>query len=147
MSPIARIVVGYDGTDTAGRAAAEAAALARATGAELHVVRVVDDDRLRQGMISSGAQQQLQLDAEEEIQRLLTSGGSGLTQVVADSVVTTKVVAGSPAPRLIEYAEQVDADLIVVGNRRVQGIERVLGSVAIAVLRHAPCSVYVAHTS
>jgi len=47
---------------------------------------------------------------------------------------------------MIDYAIEVDADLIVVGNRRVQGIERLLGSVAIELLRHAPCSVHVAHT-
>jgi hypothetical protein len=42
---------------------------------------------------------------------------------------------------LLEVAEQVKADLIVVGNVRMQGLGRVLGSVGNEVLRSAPCSV------
>jgi len=41
-----RIVVGYHEGETAAAAAAEAAAPARATGAELHIVNVVDNDRI-----------------------------------------------------------------------------------------------------
>ena len=36
--------------------------------------------------------------------------------------------------------------MIVVGNKRVQGLARVLGSVASAVAQHAPCDVYIAKT-
>ncbi|MCP3973298.1 MAG: universal stress protein, partial [bacterium] len=40
-----------------------------------------------------------------------------------------------------------NARMIVVGNRRVQGIARVLGSVASDVAKRAPCSVLIAHTT
>jgi nucleotide-binding universal stress UspA family protein len=36
--------------------------------------------------------------------------------------------------------------MIVVGNRRMQGIGRVLGSVANSVAHNAPCDVYIAKT-
>ena len=39
-----------------------------------------------------------------------------------------------------------DADVIVVGNKRVQGVSRILGSIARYVAAHAPCDVYIAHT-
>src|SRR5690606_28369663 len=40
-----------------------------------------------------------------------------------------------------------DASLIVVGNKRVQGVAgRVLGSIARDVAAHASCDVYIAHT-
>ena len=39
-----------------------------------------------------------------------------------------------------------EAELIVVGNRRTQGIGRVLGSVAVSVAAHAPCDVYIVKT-
>jgi nucleotide-binding universal stress UspA family protein len=48
---------------------------------------------------------------------------------------------------LCEEAERLDARTIVVGNRRVQGISRVLGSVASDVTRQAPCAVLIANTS
>ena len=53
---------------------------------------------------------------------------------------------GKPADALVRYAETIDADLIVVGNKRVQGLSRLLGSVAHDVTAQAHCDVYVAHT-
>lgn len=142
-----KIVVGYDGSETAARAAVEAAALSEATGAELHFVNVVDDDRVRQGMITTEEQDRLTQQAAAMTQEFLSAqeGGPGGRPFAVNTI--TKIVSGPPAPLLVEYAADIDADLIVVGNRRVQGIERVLGSVAVAVLRHASCSVYVAHTA
>lgn len=40
----------------------------------------------------------------------------------------------------------MEARIIVVGNRRMRSIGRVLGSVAISVAHHAPCDVYIANT-
>ena len=40
----------------------------------------------------------------------------------------------------------MDARMIVVGNRRMHGIGRVLGSVANSVAHNAPCDVYIANT-
>lgn len=142
-----KIVIGYDGTDTAARAAQEAAALGQATGAELHFVTVLDNERLRQGMITTEEHEQAKQAAEGTIQLLLSSIETRAADRRTEVVVVTEVISGSPATSLVEYAEAVNADLIVVGNRRVQGIGRALGSVAIAVLRHTPCSVYVAHTA
>ncbi len=51
---------------------------------------------------------------------------------------------GDPAEQLLKAAEQVDADLIVVGSRGLSTLPRlVLGSVARKVLLHAPQSVMV----
>ena len=35
----------------------------------------------------------------------------------------------------------------IVGNRRVQGVSRILGSVAMDVARAAPCNVLIVHTT
>jgi nucleotide-binding universal stress UspA family protein len=51
-----------------------------------------------------------------------------------------------PADALCAEAERLGASIIVVGNKRVQGMARVLGSVAAEVARHAPCHVFIAHT-
>src|SRR5699024_3129350 len=47
---------------------------------------------------------------------------------------------------LLEEAKRLDASLIVVGNRNMQGIKRVLGSVANTVSHNAPCDVYIVKT-
>ena len=40
----------------------------------------------------------------------------------------------------------IDAELIVVGNRRMQGVQRLLGAVANDVVHHADCDVLVVKT-
>jgi nucleotide-binding universal stress UspA family protein len=52
------------------------------------------------------------------------------------------LVDGNPAPRILECATSLPADLIVVGTHGLGGVERfLLGSVAERVLRKAPCPV------
>jgi nucleotide-binding universal stress UspA family protein len=54
---------------------------------------------------------------------------------------------GDPADAIIDAAEEEGADLIVVGNRGMQGAKRfLLGSVPNRVAHHAPCSVLIVHT-
>lgn len=53
-----------------------------------------------------------------------------------------RVVVGSPAPAILEYAAELDAELVVVGARGRTGLARVvLGSVAEEVVRSAHVSV------
>ncbi|MGO4435355.1 universal stress protein, partial [Paenarthrobacter sp. RAF9] len=60
--------------------------------------------------------------------------------------VTYSAARGKPGEALVKEAEMQDARLIVVGNRRMQGLGRVLGSVANTVAHTAPCDVYIAKT-
>ncbi len=50
----------------------------------------------------------------------------------------------SPADLIVDKAEKIKADLIIMGTRGKKGMDRFLtGSVAAAVAGHAPCSVLV----
>lgn len=143
-----KIIVGYDGSDTARLAVDEAAALARATSAELHVVNVADGGSARTSMIGASDQETAEEHAHKTTDDLLATSlaAGGLAESVDGIFTHNAVLSGPAAGRILDYASSIDADLIVVGNRRVHGIERLLGSVAIEIVRHAPCSVYVAHT-
>lgn len=58
--------------------------------------------------------------------------------------ITTDVLFGSPESRIVETAENMSADIIVVGSHGYNSWERLLlGSVSDAVIHHAPCSVLV----
>ena len=60
------------------------------------------------------------------------------------SNVDTNVRAGAPADQIIRTADELEADLIVLGGRGKGAVEAiVLGSVAYSVLHHAPCPVLV----
>ncbi len=58
--------------------------------------------------------------------------------------VCSKVMEGDAAARIAEIATAIHADLIVMPSHGYHGVKRFfLGSVAEAVLRHAPCEVLV----
>lgn len=53
----------------------------------------------------------------------------------------TKVVDGMVAEAILEQAQTIDADLIVIGSHGVSGVQALLGSTADKVLHHALCDV------
>ena len=51
---------------------------------------------------------------------------------------------GRAYDQIVRFAEEKDADMIMIGHRGLSGVERFfIGSVAEKVVTHAPCSVYV----
>ena len=56
------------------------------------------------------------------------------------------VLIDDPATALCNEARSLDASVIVVGNKRTQGVTRFLGSVAGGVVKSAPCAVHIVHT-
>lgn len=134
------IVVGVDGSGTAKRAAESARDLAAALGASLHVVSAFDSDRAE--VLSRGSEQWIVSDADAA-ERVARAVAESLGR---DAKVTYAGVRGRPADALIKEALRTKARIIVVGNRRMQGIGRVLGSVANSVAHNAPCDVYIANT-
>ncbi|MBD0862864.1 universal stress protein [Gordonia sp. zg691] len=138
-----RIVVGVDGSPEATRAAERAAELAHGLGAELHVVCAYEHlevERLRQG--SEVLVRSTEADAEEKA----VGVAKELQARHQTLVLAPYAVEGKPGEVLVRVAEEHDADIIVVGNKRVQGLARVLGSIARDVASRAHCDVFVAHT-
>jgi nucleotide-binding universal stress UspA family protein len=135
------VVVGVDGSETALAAAKEAADLARRLEAQLHLVMAIK--RRGQQIVQGGGESWTVNDfaaAEQKLQAI-----AGVLQ--AGSPPQCSVIEADPAKAIVAEAERVDASIIVVGNRRVHGPTRVLGAVAVDVVRHAPCAVYIAKTT
>ena len=138
-----RIVVGTDGSETAGEAVRQAAELARALGSELVIVHGVKVHAALAGM-HSGVPPDIE-GAREEGEEILR-GAAGA--VGSDVRVRTVVREGDPGDAIIKQAEEDGADLIVVGNRGMRGAKRfVLGSVPNHISHHAPCNVLIVHTT
>ena len=121
-------------------AARTAADPAQATGATVHFVTAV----------VSGQLNVIQVGSDRFVTDNVESARKGLQRFVdslgASVPYTVQAVEESPAKALITVAELHDADLIVVGNVRMQGIGRVLGSVGNDVAHTAPCSVLIVKT-
>ncbi len=58
--------------------------------------------------------------------------------------MSINVFFGNPYNEIEDFAEKVDASMIMIGHRGLSNLERFfLGSVAAKVVAHSPCSVYV----
>jgi nucleotide-binding universal stress UspA family protein len=137
MNPI---VVGVDGSVTAKAAAKRAAEVANALGAPLHIVMAVSATTGRKVSGGSDSWHVDSIGVADEVATAL-AGELGVAEV------THAVVVAGPAEALCDEAARLDAEMIVVGNKRVQGAARVLGSIAGSVARQAPCDVLIVHTT
>lgn len=134
------IVVGTDGSETAQRAVSEAIRLAAALGSGLHVVSAYEPLR---GARASGAKVGTVLP-DTKVQAVVEEAAAGARVRGVD--VRTHTVTGDPGDALLEVAGQEKAELIVVGNRGMHGVTRVLGSVPNKVSHRARCSVLIVST-
>lgn len=147
-----QIVVGTDGSETAGIAVQRATALAALTGATLHIVNAyrslsvstaalaatsgvtpVDIDAINRSVVA---------DSRDKCEHAATEARrQGVNVELHD-------VPADPADALVSVAQDVGADLLVVGNRGMSGARRfVLGSVPNKVSHHAPCSLLIVDTT
>lgn len=138
------VVVGADGSPTAAEAVRQAIELVKLTGGRLHVVTAYKPQQL--GSPAKDIDQYLKsLGSHHVADSLLTNLAS---QGRAAGVgVETHPMTGAPADAICEVAAEVKADLIVVGNKGMSGVRRVLGSVPNSVAHQAPCAVLIAFTS
>jgi nucleotide-binding universal stress UspA family protein len=130
------IVVGTDGSDSAGRAVQEAARIALALGAELHLVYAFEP--MVGAHISgapTGAAAIWQPLPDHEVETVLGSAAVLVRQEGLE--VRTHSSEANPADALIEVADQIDAQMIVVGSRGMHGIRRFVQSSVPNALSHA----------
>lgn len=93
---------------------------------------------------------QLEKSARENADRVLTETTDTLKSFFDgnDVQISAEVLFGSPDRRIVEKAEEMHPDLIVVGSHSHSRWERLLiGSVSNSVVHHAPCSVLVVRTA
>jgi nucleotide-binding universal stress UspA family protein len=133
------IVVGADGSPTARQAVLAAADLAQMSKGTLHIVTSHDPE---QGPMRSehGGYVDPALPADQLLESLAgVAKERGLEAALHPS-------SADPVDALVGVAEEVGADLIVVGNKGMKGVRRVLGSIPNSVAHGAPCSVLIVDT-
>ena len=144
-----RIVVGTDGSDTAGEAVDQAVDLARLTGATLGIVSAfqpVPKRRIQDEQEGAPPDIAHEIGPREDVNLVLDAAAAKAR--AAGVEVQTHPIEGDAADAVLNVAEEVKADLIVVGNKGMTGAKRfLLGSVPNRISHHAPCSVLIVRTT
>jgi nucleotide-binding universal stress UspA family protein len=134
------IVVGTDGSPTATLAVRRAAQLARDGGTQLHIVTAIPDVSLSEPLASSARVDVVDLGPVADSVLIRAE-----REVAGDDLeIVRHVESGDPAHVILDVAQAIDAELIVVGARGLTGFQRfLLGSVSAKLSHYADRSVLV----
>jgi nucleotide-binding universal stress UspA family protein len=143
-----RIVAGTDGSPTATEAVRRAIRLASLAGVSLDIVSAyqpVPRSRLREAEQGAPDDVRHEIGPRQDVDVFLNAASREASEAGVEA--ETHARDGDPAAVLIDVAEEVGADLIVVGSVGMTGAKRfLLGSVPNRVAHHAACDVYVVRT-
>lgn len=136
-----KIIVAIDGSDHAGKAVQTAFEMATVHSAELHMVHVatfpaaVVDVDPADTLIPNGT---LQLNGTRILQQAKSSFGEEHNVKIIEHV---ELCEDSPAKRILALADDLSADLIVVGSIGHSDLSGLLmGSVSHKLCNHAKCA-------
>ncbi len=141
MISIRSILVPLDLSEYAAHALPYARELATTFGATLHLLHVVDTQ-----WVAGAGGTAFPEYGDNLMQRFEDDGLKALTQVAAslpqEVPVTTAVRIGPPHVQVVQYARELDVDLIVIATHGRSGLRHALiGSVAEKIVQMAPCPV------
>jgi nucleotide-binding universal stress UspA family protein len=138
-----RILIATDGSDKSRKAAEEGVELAKALGAEIIALNVVNE------VVIASAVRQLGSDKKEVEDKLMAAGKKAvdaIQKMAADQGVKVDAIVrtGAPANVVIDMAAANNADLIIMGSHGESGASKLLiGSVVQKVLYWATIPVLV----
>jgi universal stress protein A len=136
---VKKVLAPLDFSEHSAEALRNAWELTRDVNGELHIVHVVGQHfTIIEGSRELARENAMEEQAEEELTRLKKD------ELGDSDKVTTAVLLGPPAAKLVEYAKQNDVDLIVLPAFGHSGSEYALiGGVTEKLVRNSPCSVLV----
>lgn len=137
-----KILLAYDGSQAGHEALRQGSDLAVTCQANVFLLAVLAPEF---GMILAGAVAPFDLPdlPWDEVQRVLMEGAKELHN--AGLSVETRLVTGNPAEKIGDVAQEIGADLVVVGHRDQSPLARWWkGSTGASLLAHAPCSLLIA---
>ena len=148
MSEYKVVVVGTDGSESSFRAVDRAAAIAAESNAKLIVATAyLPEEELRSGEPDQPKGEQYRTEGNAPVYGMLREAADRARAAGATDI-EEKALSGAPVEVLVKLVDDVDADLLVVGNVGVKSIAgRLLGSVPRAVRRRANTEVMVVETA
>ncbi|MES3517017.1 MAG: universal stress protein [Natronomonas sp.] len=125
-----RILLPTDGSEAGNKAVSEAIELATAHGATIHALFVVNESPYAPELIDADVGSRLRTVGEEVLGEIRDRAAE------AEIEIETEIREGTPAREIIDCAEDIGADVIVMGTHGRSGLDRyILGSVTERVVR------------
>lgn len=141
MNALQTVVVGTDGSASSLRAVDRAAQIASGLGARLIVATayIPSPNRSASDSYRESGDARVYATLREAKERAESAGAPKVEE---------RAVVGAPAEALVKLADDVSADLLVVGNLGLSSVAgRLLGSVPADVSRKAKGDVVIVHTT
>jgi len=131
------ILVPTDGSEYSFYAAKHAVYLAKECGAKLYALNVVNAPlAFHAGIHYAESKAEMEKAGEEAVHKIKSLCGENGVECEG------MIVEGQPTEAIVEVADKIEADCIVIGSIGMSALERVLiGSVSDGVLKHAKCPV------
>jgi nucleotide-binding universal stress UspA family protein len=146
MNEIKKVVTPVDFSDNSKLIAESAGYLAGKFGASMHLVFVVQNFEDYSGFfVPQMTMPTLEGELAESAELKMASFCQEMEEFCKEAGVTElsyKVFMGDVGEKIVEYATEIEADLIVMGTHGYKGLEKIMfGSVADKVVRAADCPV------
>lgn len=137
MAGYKRILVGLDLSEESSQVLEKAGEIGKAFSAEVSLAHVIEPLTFAYGgdipMDLSEVQEQLQTQAREQLRKV--------AQTLNVPLERQHVILGQPATEIRKLADELAADLIIIGSHGRHGLALLLGSTANGVLHGAGCDV------
>ena len=137
MSQYKRIIAAIDLSDESDAVLQRACEVAQQNSAELSLVHVVEIISYAYGGEMPVDIADIQTQVENHAERRIKEIADKLAYPIAQTLVAT----GNTGSEIHSVAQQLDADLIVIGSHGRHGISLLLGSTANGVLHGANCDI------
>jgi universal stress protein A len=137
MTPYQHILLAVDLSEEAEQVVARGQSMSKAYGAKLSIVHVIEPISFTYGgdipLDFSGVQEEIQKQANQQL--------AALAETLGIEEGSRHIVLGRPESEIHNTAEEIGADLIVVGSHGRHGLALIFGSTSNGVLHGAGCDV------
>jgi len=133
------VLIAVDSSPEADQVLAKGLALAKPWGAKVSVLHAME---LPVPMVGEMALVDTYFNAEEYA-KLIRDALTARVKQAGLALENLHIEAGLPSSKVVSYAEQQGADLIVTGSHGKRGLSLLLGSVASGILHKSSCDVFV----
>lgn len=146
---IKKILVAYDGSKPAMKALDFALELAEKCSSEVHIISVVPTEEILIPRFTTASPPEnfykpLIDKISDRFKAVLSEALKSAERTMPMVRISTKLMEGRPADKIVKTAEDESFDLIVIGSRGLSGVgELVLGSVSDKVADTAKCPVLI----